>query len=145
MVEEYHFILGCQDETIVYAPWRTTHHWYDVIKSKHSSRYCSFVRGIHRSPADSHQKGQWRGALMFSLICAWINAWANNRDASDLRHHPAYYDVTVMCWLEYLSIYYVFSNIVIHVQTGSPRDACLDFASKYHRVAELQVYEQDML
>ena len=24
-------------------------------------------------------KGQWRGALMFSLICAWINAWENNR------------------------------------------------------------------
>ena len=25
-------------------------------------------------------KGQWRGALMFSLICAWINGWVNNRD-----------------------------------------------------------------
>ena len=22
-------------------------------------------------------KGQWRGALMFSLICAWINRWVN--------------------------------------------------------------------
>ena len=22
---------------------------------------------------------QWRGALMFSLICAWINGWINNR------------------------------------------------------------------
>ena len=24
-------------------------------------------------------KGQWRGALMFSFICAWINDWVNNR------------------------------------------------------------------
>ena len=24
-------------------------------------------------------KGQWRGALMFSLICVWINGWVNNR------------------------------------------------------------------
>ena len=24
--------------------------------------------------------GQWHGALMFSLICAWINGWVNNRE-----------------------------------------------------------------
>ena len=41
-------------------------------------------------------KGRWRGALMFLLICIWINVWANNRDAGDLRHHHAHYDVTVM-------------------------------------------------
>ena len=40
-------------------------------------------------------KGQWRGALMFSLICAWINGWVNDRDG-DLRRHRARYDVTVM-------------------------------------------------
>ena len=45
---------------------------------------------------DSPHKGQWRGALMFSLICAWINAWVNNRVAGDSRRHSAYYDVTVM-------------------------------------------------
>ena len=27
------------------------------------------MQGIHRSPVNSPQKGQWRGALMFSLIC----------------------------------------------------------------------------
>ena len=42
----------------------------DVIKWKHFPRYCPFVRGIHRSPVNSKHKGQWRGALMFSLICA---------------------------------------------------------------------------
>ena len=33
-----------------------------------------------------------------SLICAWINAWVNNREAGDLRRHCAHYDVTVMYW-----------------------------------------------
>ena len=33
---------------------------------------------------------------MFSLICAWINGWVNNREAGDLRRHRAHYDVTVM-------------------------------------------------
>ena len=41
-------------------------------------------------------KGQWRGALMFSLTCAWIDAWVNNREAGDLRRYRAHYDVTVM-------------------------------------------------
>ena len=42
-------------------------------------------------------KGQWRGALMFSLICARINGWVNNREAGDFRCHRAHYDVIVMC------------------------------------------------
>ena len=37
----------------------------DVFKWKHFPRYCSFVRGIHRSPVNSPHKGQWRGALVF--------------------------------------------------------------------------------
>ena len=68
----------------------------DVIKWKHFPRYWPFVRGIHRSPANSPHKGQWRGAFMFSLICAWINRWVNNREAGDLRHYRAHYDVIVM-------------------------------------------------
>ena len=43
----------------------------DVIKWKHFSRCWPFVRGIHRSPLNSLHKGQWRVALIFSLICAW--------------------------------------------------------------------------
>ena len=39
---------------------------------------------------------QWRRALMFSLIYAWANSWANNRDAGDLKRHHADYDVTVI-------------------------------------------------
>ena len=46
------------------------YHHDDVIKWKYFPRYWPFVRGIHRSPVNSPHKGQWRGALMFSLICA---------------------------------------------------------------------------
>ena len=68
----------------------------DVIKWKHFPRYSPFVRGIHRSPVNSPYRGQWRRSLMFSLICAWINGWVNNREAGDLRRHRSHYDVTVM-------------------------------------------------
>ena len=68
----------------------------DVIKWKHFPRYWPFVRGIHRSPVNSQHKGQWRGALMFSLICAWMKDWVNNREAGDLRRHHTHYDVIVM-------------------------------------------------
>ena len=68
----------------------------DVIKRKHFPRYWPFVRGIHRSPVNSPHKGQWRGALMFSLIYIWINGWVNNREAGDLRRNRAHYDVIVM-------------------------------------------------
>ena len=69
----------------------------DVIKWKHFPCYWPFVRGIHRSPVNSPHKGQWRGALVFSLICVWINGWVNNGEAADLRRYCANYDVIVMC------------------------------------------------
>ena len=73
------------------------HIYDDVIKwEAFLPRYWPFVRGIHWSPVNSPHKGQWRGALMFSLICAWIHGRVNNGEAGDLRSHGAYYDVTVM-------------------------------------------------
>ena len=47
-------------------------------------------------PVNSPHIGQWRGALMFSLIFTRINGWVNNRQAGDLRRHLAHYDVTLM-------------------------------------------------
>ena len=47
-------------------------------------------------PLNSPHKGQWRGALMFSLIWCWTNDWVNSRDAGDLGRHSAHYDVMVM-------------------------------------------------
>ena len=40
-------------------------------------------RGIHRCQVNSPHKGQWRGALMFSLICPWKDGWVNNGKAGD--------------------------------------------------------------
>ena len=74
--------------------WKLHDH---VIKWGHFPRYWPFVRGILRSPVNSPHKGQWRGAFIFSLICAWINGWVNNREAAgDLKRHHAYYNFTVM-------------------------------------------------
>ena len=71
----------------------------DVIKWKHFLRYWPFARGIHRPPVNSSHKGQWRGALMFSLICTWINRWVNSRESGDLRHHRAHHEVIVIVGL----------------------------------------------
>ena len=79
----------------------------DVIKWKHFLRYWPFVWGIHRSC-------QWRTALVFSLICAWINGWGSNRDAVDLRRHRSQYDVTVMILGD------CFSNMIVDAVSARP-------------------------
>ena len=63
-----------------------------------------------RSPVNSPHKGQWRGALMFSLIWVWINDWVNTREAGDLRPYHAHYDVIVM-WV----VYSVMYSIIVYV------------------------------
>ena len=66
-----------------------------IRQLSHNASLCS--RNMHTwSPVDSPHKGQWRGALMFSLICAWTNAWADNREVGDLRRHRAHCNVTVI-------------------------------------------------
>ena len=47
-------------------------------------------------PGEFPHKGQWRGALMFSLIYARINGWVNTGEAGDLRRYRVHCDVTVM-------------------------------------------------
>ena len=82
MVSTYRFSDEC-------VPW-----WRHQMET--FSRYWPFVRGIQRSLVNSPLKGQWRGALMFSLISTSINGWVNTREAGDLRPHRAHYDVIVM-------------------------------------------------
>ena len=50
----------------------------------------------HRWIPRTNSRRQWRGALIFSLICIWNNSWVNNGDTGDLIRHRAHYDVTVM-------------------------------------------------
>ena len=82
----------------IFSDWTKTCHcsWVLNIATWWCHQMETFVRGIHRSPVNSPHKGQWRGALMFSYICAWINGWVNIGEASNLRHHRTHYDVTVM-------------------------------------------------
>ena len=82
----------------------------DVIKWKHFPRNWPYVRRIHRSPVNSLHKSQCREALMFSLICVWINVWVNNRKAGDLRRHGAHYDVTVMRVYNLWNVLHTFVN-----------------------------------
>ena len=90
-----------QDDIVQTKPDPLLHE--DVINWKHYPGYWPFVIGIHRSPVDSLHKGQCRGALVVSLICAWTNGWPNNRDAGDLRRHRGHYDVTVTFLTENVS------------------------------------------
>ena len=66
-----------------------------------------------RSPVNSPHKGQWCGALKFSLICAWTNGWANTPDAGDLRRHRARYDVIVILKVSHHLWQYIKYNIFL--------------------------------
>ena len=68
-----------------FFPW-----WRHQIEMEPFSALLALCR---RSPVNSRHKGQWRGASIFSLICAWRNGLVNNQDACDLTRH---YVVTVM-------------------------------------------------
>ena len=110
--------LRCENLRLLDSGVRKRHD--DVIRKTHFPRYWPFVLGIHRSPVNSPHKGQWRGSLMFSLICVWINGWVNNREACDLRRHRAHYDVIVMfetilshIWRRYIHhiVWYLYSVV----------------------------------
>ena len=88
------------------SPKHHLHGHHDhVIKWKHSAllalcAWSSLVTG------EFPTQRPVTGALMFSLICAWISSWANNHEAVDLRRHRTHYDVIVVqvrpmilyCW-----------------------------------------------
>ena len=84
----------------------------DVIKWKHFPRYRPFVH-----------KGQWRGSLMLSLTCAWINDWVNNHKAGDLRRHRCHYDVIVMstcscCTVLFQQYFFEFVSCNVFLMIG---------------------------
>ena len=79
------------------TPAITTSTWWRHQMESFSA-LLALCAGNSPVPVNSPHKGQWRGALMFSLICAWINHWVNNREGGVLRRHRGYYDVNVMNW-----------------------------------------------
>ena len=72
-----------------YTPW-----WRHQMET--FSALLAICVGNSPVPGEFPHKGQWRGALIFSLISVWMNGWVNNREAGDLRRYCAHYDVTVM-------------------------------------------------
>ena len=121
MLSDQYFVLLIQ-KAVMNASWYGanksfcyhTSLQYDVIKWKQFPRYWPFVWGSHRLPVNFAHKSQWRGALMLSLICAWINGWGNNRKAGDLRRRRAHYDVTVMIHNSKLSYHSFFISFRMH-------------------------------
>ena len=91
-------IFACMRHEVIRRP--TVENTYARSWWRHQmetfSALLAFCAGIHRSPMNSPHKGQWRGALMFSVICTRINGCANDGDAGDLRRHLAHYDVIIM-------------------------------------------------
>ena len=73
---------------IFYRPW-----WRHQMET--FSALLALYAGNSPVPVNSPHKGQWRGALIFSLICAWINDRVKNREAGDLRRYRGHYDVIV--------------------------------------------------
>ena len=116
----------CRPEPVLTYPsaftWRQCSLYDDVIKWKHFPRYWPFVRGIHRSPVNSPLKGQWRWAMMFSLICAWIDGCVNNHEAGDLRRHRAHCDVIVMGNSEHIIHWICFELTYLKSQSHFPWD-----------------------
>ena len=76
-------------QTLPDIPW-----WRHQMET--FSALLALCAGNSPVPVNSPHKGQWRGALMFSLICASINDWVNNHAAGDLRRHRGHFDVNVM-------------------------------------------------
>ena len=85
LTKQYHF------KKIVKTTW-----WRHQMEA--FSALLAICAGNSPVPANSPHKGQWRGALMFSVICVWINGLVNNRKAVYLRRYRAHYDITLMYW-----------------------------------------------
>ena len=124
VVERSIVLLAEYDWTILYLD--TFGSWWRLQMEIFSASLALCVRGIHRSLANSPHKCQWRGTLMLSLNCSWKNSWAINREAGDLRRHPANYDVIVM--LKLIELYTYICNIYV-----TKHNVCL-----YYRVCPIR-------
>ena len=69
--EYIHNLLVQWNRLLLWHSW-----WHHPMET--FSGYWPFVQGIHQSLVNSSHKGQWCRALMFSLICAWINGRVKN-------------------------------------------------------------------
>ena len=98
----YNNYLLCQSNTyfIRRGLWAYTHlvKW-DPGKVSQRTRPVSYMM-----TSSNGNKGQWCGALTFTLICAWINCWVNNREAGEFETPSPHYDVTVITYHDDVSV-----------------------------------------
>ena len=107
---------------MVHSPWwRHQMETFSVLLALLCGEFTGH-QWIPRSPVNSPNKGQWRGALKFSLICVWINGWVNNHEAGDLRRHRTHHSVIVMHTVQGLD--YLEANWV-NVMAADALDPCI--------------------
>ena len=82
--------------------------------------------GTHRSLVNSPHKGQWHGALMYSVICAWTKGSVNNRDVDDLRLHRAHYDVTLLAMLSRHGCFSASETTLTNMGSCTMKPVCTD-------------------
>ena len=105
-------------------PWSgtVTHIWQTTLWRHEMEIFFALLDLCEENPSVTghHHKGQWRKALMFSLVCTWTYDWESTRDVADLRHHRVHYGVTVMilAWWQQSSIHWKssFSGNAIFIE-----------------------------
>ena len=85
-------------------------------------------------------KGQWRGTLMFSLICVWINGWVNNHEAGDLRRYRGHYDVNVMFFGLMSGRWNMLTHPGLLLSTMINFNHCMDKLLHYHKMGDKITY-----
>ena len=115
----HQYVLNVLYESSLRNYWKKMychlHPWWNKGFDNYS--YPHKISDIITDHLNSPHKGQWHGALMFSLISAWKNAWVNNRVAGELLRRDAHHDVTVMeCVYVNVTIYPVI-HFECHIYT----------------------------
>ena len=103
------------------------------------SALLAFCAGNSPVPVNSPHKGQWRGVLMFSLICAWIHDWANNREAGDLRRHRGQYDVIVMLSFNWGTFPEMKFGDIIALYKANDLNVLNHYRQSYHKSDVLKI------
>ena len=102
---KFHWSLFLGGQLTIFQNWfgstrhifNGTYSWWHH-KMETLSALLAICAGNSPVTGEFPHKGQWREALMLSLMCAWVLNWVNNGKAGGLKRHRVHYDVTVMCW-----------------------------------------------
>ena len=89
--------------------------WNSLNKAALSK--CSFIRNEGQVYILYHCKAQWRGALMFSLICAWTNGWWFETPSRSLLR---YCNAVTSCERYCVSNYGKLESVFISIETIFP-------------------------